>query len=213
MTVTVTDVDGRPLADAVVRVAQRRHAFMFGNIGFDLIPLANGEAEFQRNVFGGARRNLERLGELYIELFNTATLPFYWRDFEPERAAPTRPGCSRPPAGSPTRRRRQGTSTRLAHAGTTVAAATAGRRGARRHPGTDHSRSDRIRRRDRHLGPDQRSRHHARLRGRRERDHPAGAARGTRRHGPPGVRHRPPRRTRRRHWCSTTSTCHPSTST
>ncbi len=88
MTVTVTDVDGRPLADAVVRVAQRRHAFMFGNIGFDLIPLANGEAEFQRNVFGGARRNLERLGELYIELFNTATLPFYWRDFEPERGRP-----------------------------------------------------------------------------------------------------------------------------
>ena len=88
MTVTVTDADGRPLADAVVRVAQRRHAFMFGNIGFDLIPLANGEAEFQRNVFGGARRNLERLGELYIELFNTATLPFYWRDFEPERGRP-----------------------------------------------------------------------------------------------------------------------------
>ena len=88
MTVTVTDVDGRPLADAVVRVAERRHAFMFGNIGFDLIPLANGEAEFQRNVFGGARRNLERLGELYIELFNTATLPFYWRDFEPERGRP-----------------------------------------------------------------------------------------------------------------------------
>ena len=40
---------------------------------------------------------------------------------------------------------------------------------------------------------DQRSRHHARLRGRGERDHPAGAARGTRRHGPPGVR-RPPAR-------------------
>ena len=88
MTVTVTDADGRPLADAVVRVAQRRHAFVFGNIGFDLIPLANGEAEFQRNVFGGARGNLERLGELYIELFNTATLPFYWRDFEPERGRP-----------------------------------------------------------------------------------------------------------------------------
>jgi endo-1,4-beta-xylanase len=88
VTVTVTDAGGRPLADAVVRVAQRRHAFVFGNIGFDLIPLANGEAEFQRNVFGGARANLERLGELYVELFNAATLPFYWRDFEPERGRP-----------------------------------------------------------------------------------------------------------------------------
>jgi endo-1,4-beta-xylanase len=88
VTVTVTDADGRPLADAVVRVAQQRHAFVFGNIGFDLIPLANGESEFQRNVFGGAHGNLDRLGDLYIELFNTATLPFYWRDFEPERGRP-----------------------------------------------------------------------------------------------------------------------------
>lgn len=85
---TVVDAGGRALADAVIRVAQRRHAFVFGNIGFDLIPLANGEAEFGRNVFGGAHGNLERLGELYSELFNTATLPFYWRDFEPERGHP-----------------------------------------------------------------------------------------------------------------------------
>jgi len=86
--VTVTDAAGCPLADAVVRVAQQRHAFALGNIGFDLIPLANGESEFERNVFGGARSNLERLGELYVELFNTATLPFYWRGFEPERGRP-----------------------------------------------------------------------------------------------------------------------------
>ena len=79
---------GAPLADAVVHVAQQRHAFAFGNIGFDLIPLASGESEFQRNVFGGARGNLERLGDLYVELFNTATLPFYWRGFEPERGRP-----------------------------------------------------------------------------------------------------------------------------
>jgi endo-1,4-beta-xylanase len=88
VTVTVTDAVGCPLADAVVRVAQQRHAFVFGNIGFDLIPLASGESDFQRNVFGGARGNLDRLGDLYVELFNTATLPFYWRDFEPERGRP-----------------------------------------------------------------------------------------------------------------------------
>jgi GH35 family endo-1,4-beta-xylanase len=87
-TVTVTGPDGRPLAGTEVRVAQRRHAFAFGNIGFDLIPLANGETHFERNVFGGARDNLERLGELYVDLFNAATLPFYWRSFEPERGRP-----------------------------------------------------------------------------------------------------------------------------
>ena len=85
---TVTDAAGHPLADTDVRVAQRRHEFVFGNIGFDLIPLANGETDFGSNVFGGARGNLERLGELYVDLFNTATLPFYWRSFEPERGHP-----------------------------------------------------------------------------------------------------------------------------
>jgi endo-1,4-beta-xylanase len=86
--VTVVDAGGHPLADADVRVAQRRHAFVFGNIGFDLIPLANGEAEVRRNLFGGAEHNLELLGDLYCDLFNTATLPFYWRTFEPEPGHP-----------------------------------------------------------------------------------------------------------------------------
>jgi endo-1,4-beta-xylanase len=88
VTVTVTDADGCLVPHAEVRVAQLRHAFAFGNIGFDLIPLANGESEYQRNEFGGAHGNLERLGDLYIELFNMATLPFYWRGFEPERGSP-----------------------------------------------------------------------------------------------------------------------------
>lgn len=86
--VTVAGPDGRPLTDTPVSVAQRRHAFVFGNIGFDLIPLANGEDDFARNIFGGASGNLQRLADLYLELFNTATLPFYWRGFEPERGRP-----------------------------------------------------------------------------------------------------------------------------
>ena len=86
--VTVTDAAGRPVRDADVRVEQRRHEFVFGNIGFDLIPLANGESRIRRNLFGGAHENLERLAELYLDLFNTATLPFYWRAFEPERGHP-----------------------------------------------------------------------------------------------------------------------------
>ena len=75
---TFTGPDGAPLADTEVVVEQTRHAFAFGNIGFDLVPLANGNGE----------PGDEALGERYLELFNTTTLPFYWRDFEPEPGQP-----------------------------------------------------------------------------------------------------------------------------
>ena len=77
-TVTVTTPEGTPLADTDVVLEQTRHAFTFGNIGFDLVPLANGRGE----------SGDEQLGARYLELFNAATLPFYWRDFEPEPGRP-----------------------------------------------------------------------------------------------------------------------------
>jgi GH35 family endo-1,4-beta-xylanase len=90
--VTVLDAAGRPLADRDVVVAQQGHAFGFGNIGFDFIPLANGDTSIRPEdveTFGGA--SLERLGalaDLWLALYNTATLPFYWGRFEPERGRP-----------------------------------------------------------------------------------------------------------------------------
>jgi endo-1,4-beta-xylanase len=77
-TVTVTGPDGTPLADTEVIVEQTRHAFGFGNIGFDLVDHANGR--------GGPGD--DELAERYLEVFNTTTLPFYWRDFEPEPGRP-----------------------------------------------------------------------------------------------------------------------------
>ncbi|OCG73606.1 endo-1,4-beta-xylanase [Microbacterium sediminis] len=74
--VTVIGDDGSPLAHHDVRVEQIRHAFGFGNIGFDLIPHANGEADERA------------LADAWLALFDTATLPFYWGDFEPERGRP-----------------------------------------------------------------------------------------------------------------------------
>ncbi|MEI5584679.1 endo-1,4-beta-xylanase [Agromyces sp. CCNWLW213] len=74
----MTDAAGAPLADTEVVVGQTGHAFTFGNIGFDLVDLANGRAE----------PGDDELGERYVEVFNAATLPFYWRDFEPERGRP-----------------------------------------------------------------------------------------------------------------------------
>jgi len=90
--VTVLGADGRPLADADVVIEQTRHAFGFGNIGFDFIPLANGETTTdpaEVETFGGADpAGLEHLADLWLDLFNTATLPFYWGRFEPRRGEP-----------------------------------------------------------------------------------------------------------------------------
>ncbi len=87
-TVAVTGADGRPLPGAEVTVAQTRHAFAFGSTGFDFVALANDEHDAPLPVFGGARRDLEHLAELWLDVFNTATLPFYWRGFEPEQGHP-----------------------------------------------------------------------------------------------------------------------------
>jgi endo-1,4-beta-xylanase len=69
-TVTVS-VDGVPLANREVTVSQRNHAFRFGCTGFELIDNPD--------------RNL---AERWFELFNFATLPFYWGRFEPVRGRP-----------------------------------------------------------------------------------------------------------------------------
>jgi endo-1,4-beta-xylanase len=79
--VTVT-LGGAPLANRQVTVAQRNHKFLFGNIGFDFIPLANDEVE------GEERAKLEGLAEEWLAVFNFATLPFYWGRFESERGRP-----------------------------------------------------------------------------------------------------------------------------
>ena len=86
-TVQVLDPSGAPLVDAPVTVAQEQHALGFGCIGFD-------------EVYRAARRLagqpfapdedalLERLDALWFDLFDTATLPFYWGTFEPQEGRP-----------------------------------------------------------------------------------------------------------------------------
>lgn len=92
--IVVRSADGTPLASTEVRVEQTRHAFGFGNIGFDFIPLANEEIEpdptaTRIETFGGASLDqLESLADQWLELFNVATLPFYWGRFEPVRGRP-----------------------------------------------------------------------------------------------------------------------------
>jgi endo-1,4-beta-xylanase len=87
--VTVLRADGTPAAEVAVQLEQVRHAFGFGNIGFDLVALANGETSAPESVFGGASaEHGEHLAALWLDLFDTATLPFYWAGFEAERGAP-----------------------------------------------------------------------------------------------------------------------------
>jgi endo-1,4-beta-xylanase len=87
ITLTVLGPDRRPLTDRVVTVAQQRHDFAFGNIGFDFVGLVGGDGP--NGVFGGdSRAKLDDLADAWLGLFNTATLPFYWGDYEPERGRP-----------------------------------------------------------------------------------------------------------------------------
>ncbi|GAA5059994.1 GH35 family endo-1,4-beta-xylanase [Thermocatellispora tengchongensis] len=74
-------LDGAPLAGREVVVAQRDHAFLFGCTGFEQIPLANGEPVTMP-------AESPEVAELWLDLFNFATLPFYWGRFEPVRGRP-----------------------------------------------------------------------------------------------------------------------------
>jgi endo-1,4-beta-xylanase len=73
-------------------VEQVRHAFAFGNIAFDLVRMVGGpdpEAAAGVEGFGAdADIPLERYAELWLGLFDTATLPFYWGRYEPRRGEP-----------------------------------------------------------------------------------------------------------------------------
>jgi GH35 family endo-1,4-beta-xylanase len=74
-TVTVVDVAGRPVSGAEVRVEQTRHAFLFGSNIFrwGRVGDERGEAEYR---------------ERFAEVFNYATLPFYWWSYERKRGEP-----------------------------------------------------------------------------------------------------------------------------
>ena len=77
---TVRGPDGRLLAGTDVTVEQTNHRILFGCIGFDLIDLANDAPRDQDYE--------QRLADLWFDVFNAATLPFYWGHFEPERGNP-----------------------------------------------------------------------------------------------------------------------------
>ena len=79
--VTVIGPDG-PLANLEVVVAQQSHAFRFGCTGFEQVTLANHELD------DVGAEHAEQVAADWSELYNFATLPFYWGRFEPTRGRP-----------------------------------------------------------------------------------------------------------------------------
>lgn len=73
--ITVTDKNGKPVANAGIKLMQTSHEFRFGANIFMLDELETDEKN-------------EKYKEYFSDVFNMATLPFYWDALEPERGAP-----------------------------------------------------------------------------------------------------------------------------
>lgn len=88
-TLVVVDAAGRPVAGAQIEVAQTGHEFLFGCNAFVLGQLATPELN-------------ARYEAAFTQLFNFATVPFYWEGTEPARGElryeePARDIWRRPP--------------------------------------------------------------------------------------------------------------------
>jgi endo-1,4-beta-xylanase len=81
-TVTLSH-QGLPVAHQEILVRQKNHKFLFGsNWGESTLALVNGE------LSGREKELAELRNEHYLRLFNHATLPFYWAQFEPHHGQP-----------------------------------------------------------------------------------------------------------------------------
>jgi len=97
-TVKLTGQDGKPLANTEVVVSQKNHEFLFGNIGFELVDWINDYkyrpgpsdpvGEYKTSDTEQQRAYDADLAERWLEVFNQATLPFYWGRFEPVEGQP-----------------------------------------------------------------------------------------------------------------------------
>lgn len=77
--VRITDKNNNPLANQEIGIHQKNHAFLFGCGAFDFIPYVKE---------GGQSR--QEITDSWLEIFNYATLPFYWGGYEPEEGKPNR---------------------------------------------------------------------------------------------------------------------------
>lgn len=74
-TVEVKDKDGKPISGVKVRAKQKKHEFKYGA---NLFMLDELETDEKNKIYR----------EAFADVFNQATLPFYWSDLEPEEGKP-----------------------------------------------------------------------------------------------------------------------------
>lgn len=80
--------NGRPAVNAEVSICQQQHAFLFGCGAFETINRTPPASEEDRNLYKTVTSEAEcefyrQRMEMWLELFNYGTLPFYWGKFEP----------------------------------------------------------------------------------------------------------------------------------
>ncbi|MBR4718802.1 MAG: endo-1,4-beta-xylanase [Lachnospiraceae bacterium] len=68
----LTDTNGNPLSHKEIRVKQVKHSFLFGCGAFVFLPYATKKDEYAQ------------VTESWLDVFNYATLPFYWGNYERE---------------------------------------------------------------------------------------------------------------------------------
>ncbi len=80
-TVRVLDAQGNPVANTKLQFKQTKHAFLFGCGAFDIHSFFETADEKEKAVYR------ERM-DLWFDLFNYGTLPFYWGGYEPVEGEP-----------------------------------------------------------------------------------------------------------------------------
>lgn len=73
--IILTDSEGAPLNNAKIKINQKNHAFRFGA---NIFMLGQMETEEKNALYK----------KYFADVFNMATLPFYWDTLEPERGKP-----------------------------------------------------------------------------------------------------------------------------
>ncbi len=73
------DKNGKPLTNAKIEYNLINHKFLFGCGGFEFLKLFNDKEN---------KSNWKERTDIWLNLFNYATLPFYWGGFEKEEGKP-----------------------------------------------------------------------------------------------------------------------------
>lgn len=81
-TILVTDKNGMPVKNKEVKVALKKHKFLFGCSEFTSVQYVNSELEGEQKELAAQR--LDKV----LDIFNFVTLPFYWGRFEPIKGQP-----------------------------------------------------------------------------------------------------------------------------